>query len=50
MIAAAPYLGSFILGLSRGGLKGIAPIFILLLTIVYGQRLPLENLINSDSD
>lgn len=31
-------LASFFLGLSRGGLKGIAPIFILLMTAAYGAK------------
>ena len=32
------FLSAFILGLSRGGLKGIAPLFILLMTATYGAK------------
>lgn len=31
-------LAAFVLGLSRGGLKGIAPVFVLMMTIAYGGK------------
>lgn len=31
-------LAAFVLGLSRGGLKGIAPVFVLMMTVAYGGK------------